>query len=239
MRIVTWNCGGALRRKWHLLEPLHADVMVIQECEDPGRAKDPAYAEWADRCVWVGPTKNKGIGVFVRQGVTVQPLVLDLGPLELFLPCLLNGELPLLAVWTRQANSPTFGYIGQLWKFLQLHRDFLMHPKALLVGDLNSNARWDVWDRWWNHSDVVRDLAGCGLRSAYHDHHGVPQGAESHATFYLQRNRQKAYHIDYVFAADKWATRSAELGCPEVWLQYSDHMPLVVDLEDQGEPSDT
>lgn len=231
MRVVTWNCAGALRRKWSLLTELGADLAVIQECEDPAMVQDGAYREWATGHAWAGPTKNKGLGVFPRPGLNVRPIALDLGRLELFLPCLVNDEWPLLAAWTRQAESPTFGYIGQLWKLLQAHNAFLRHPGAMLIGDLNSNARWDVWDRWWNHSDVVRDLDALGLRSTYHAHRGEPQGAEQAPTFYLQRNLAKPYHIDYTFAGPQWVVRHVEVGTPERWLQHSDHMPVVVDLE--------
>lgn len=231
MRVVTWNCGGAFRRKWHLLDAFQADLIVVQECEDPARTKDDAYLAWADGHIWVGPTKNKGIGVFPKRGARVSTVELDLGRLELFLPCMVNGELPLLATWTRQANSPTFGYIGQLWKLLQAHSEFLVHPGAMLMGDLNSNARWDVWDRWWNHSDVVRDLEGLGLKSAYHVDRRESQGGESLPTFYLQRKLAKPYHIDYVFAGPQWSVTRTSIEAPEVWLSHSDHMPVVVDLE--------
>lgn len=147
MRVVTWNCAGAFRRKWSLLAGLNADVAVIQECEDPARAQDSAHSEWATGHAWVGPTKNKGLGVFPRTGVKVTTTALEFGRLELFLPCLVNDDWPLLTTWTRQADSPTFGYIGQLWKLLQAHSAFLRHPGAMVVGDLNSNTRWDVWDR--------------------------------------------------------------------------------------------
>jgi hypothetical protein len=42
---------------------------------------------------------------------------MDLMPLQLFLPCLVAGDWPLLATWTKQASSPNFGYIVQLGKF--------------------------------------------------------------------------------------------------------------------------
>lgn len=170
IKLVTWNCNGDLRRKFQALERFDAELLVIQECEDPEQSKDSAYLDWAGHYLWTGPSKNKGIGVFARKGrdLDLEPLFLE--PLRLFLPCRVDGIWPLLATWTQHANSPTFGYIGQLRKFLQAYRDFLNHGKAVLAGDLNSNVRWDKWDRWWNHSDVVNDLAAMGLRSVYHQH---------------------------------------------------------------------
>jgi exonuclease III len=158
MRIVSWNCNGALRNKLHRLQALNADLCIIQECEDPLRCASEDYKSWAHNYLWVGANKNRGLGVFARSGIQLEAVPLDTAPLELFLPCKVMGSISLLAAWTREANSPTFRYIGQLWKFLQKHEQFLAAENAALIGDLNSNACWDVWDRWWNHSDVVRQL---------------------------------------------------------------------------------
>lgn len=231
LRVATWNCNGAFRKKWEAVDALDPDILVVQECEDPGRTTDNAYKAWASNYLWTGLTKNKGIGVFVRNGLTLSAVTLDYRPLQLFLPVMVNGVWPLLATWTMQANSPTFGYIGQLWKFLQAHKDFLRHPAAMLVGDLNSNAKWDVWDRWWNHSDVVKELADLGLQSHYHRHFEEAQGRESSPTFYMQRKVDKPYHIDYVFGGPEWAIESVEVGQVSDWLHHSDHMPVVVDLK--------
>jgi len=38
MKIVVWNCNGAFRNKYHLLENMKADILVIQDCEDPSRS---------------------------------------------------------------------------------------------------------------------------------------------------------------------------------------------------------
>ncbi len=156
---------------------------------------------------------------------------LALTPLELFLPCRINGATPLLAAWTREAGSPTFRYIGQLWKLLQRHSRFLEAENAILIGDLNSNFCWDVTDRWWNHMDVVRELHNMGLRSAYHHFTGEKQGQEVTPTFYMYRRKDRPYHIDYAFVSQSLLTDAAfSIGDPCFWLEISDHMPLLVKL---------
>lgn len=231
LTVVTWNCNGAFRKKHKALEVFDADILVIQECEDPLKAKDTEYIEFAQNYLWVGPTKNKGLGVFAKPGMRLEAVPMELEPLELFLPVRVNGEWPLLATWTRQANSPNFRYIGQLWKLLQRDKSVLQHPSAALIGDLNSNKRWDEWDRWWNHSDVVRELQELGLESAYHQFFEEPQGEETKPTLFLQRNLAKAYHIDYGFFGSAWRVKHVEVGQAENWLSISDHMPVIFKLE--------
>ena len=101
----------------------------------------------------------------------------------------------------------------------------------MLVGDLNSNVIWDEWDRWWNHSDVVRELEDLGLQSCYHRHFSERQGQELQPTFYLHRKPEKPYHIDYGFAGPQWAVQHVEVGAVADWLEESDHMPMVFELE--------
>ena len=68
-------------------------------------------------------------------------------------------------------------------------------------GDLNSNAKWEVWERWWIHSDVINDLEKLGIVSVYHLRLNEQQGKESHPIFYMQHNLDKHYPIDYLFAS--------------------------------------
>ena len=39
MRIITWNCNGALRKKFKGLLDYNADLLVIQECENRRKHK--------------------------------------------------------------------------------------------------------------------------------------------------------------------------------------------------------
>ena len=146
--------------------------------------------------------------------------------MKYFLPCSINNCFNLLGTWCHGANSPTFGYIGQLWKYLQLHKSKL--GQCAVIGDLNSNVIWDKWDRWWNHSDVVRELGELKIESLYHKYFNECPGKETRPTFYLHRNHQKAYHIDYIFGSDKFLNSLTliNIGEKDPWLGISDHMPV-------------
>jgi exonuclease III len=244
MKIVTWNCNGALRTKLDKLDLLDADIYIIQECEDP-KTSTQRYREWAGKYLWVGTNKNKGIGVFPKKGNIVSALnwhgkftingidtrhsstQWTTSDLKLFLPFALNNHFTILGVWTKGNDSEAFGYIGQLWKFIQIHRKDLNQKNTLIVGDFNSNSIWDKPDRWWSHSGVVNELEYLNLKSVYHTQYNEYHGSESQPTFYLQKNLAKPYHIDYVFVSlDLLNQSSLRVGNFSNWLKVSDHMPI-------------
>ena len=231
MKIITWNCNGAFRNKYENLSAFSADIYVIQECEDPARANNEGYSKWRQNHLWIGDNKNKGLGIFAKDDIDLTPLnwpnQYQDHIVKYFLPCRINQEFNLLAVWAHYNNSPTFGYIGQFWKYLQVNKS--RFEDIIILGDLNSNKIWDKWDRWWNHSNVIEQLEETGIESLYHHFNQELQGEETLPTFFLQRNKRKTYHIDYVFASNnlKESLEKIEIGKIERWLALSDHLPII------------
>ena len=225
MKIVTWNCNGALRKKYEALEEFDADLLIVQECEDPAQSPK-RYAEWAGDYLWTGGSKNKGIGVFAKNGISIETLDWPDGELQQFLPCCINDQFNLLAVWTM--HSSTFQYIGQFWKYLQLNKERIAVTDTVICGDFNSNVCWDKKNRHWNHCDVVRELGELDIHSMYHELFGENQGEESKPTLFMQRKLNRPYHIDYTFMSKALMDGgSIEVGSPARWLELSDHMPIM------------
>lgn len=201
MKIVSWNCNGALRNKFEYISSLKADIYIIQECEDPSKTNNIKYREWSSNYFWIGDSKNKGLGIFAKPSVQLKLLEWSDAykdhSVKYFLPCMVNNSFQLLGVWTHKNNSPNFGYMGQFWKYL--HNNLELFEHIIIAGDFNSNRIWDQWDRWWNHSDVIKILEEKNIKSLYHLTTLEEQGKESCPTFYLQKNEGKPYHIDYFF----------------------------------------
>ena len=119
MKIVTWNCGGAFRNKFHELDEFDADILIIQECENPAKSTK-AFLSWAGDFLWVGDSAHKGIGVFPRKRNTVKSLSWhgqfrisgvnskktalewSTSDLKIFLPFTINDSLTVLGVWTKE-----------------------------------------------------------------------------------------------------------------------------------------
>lgn len=113
MKIVSWNCNGVLRKKFKHISSFNADIYVIQECEDPSKTSDKAYEQWCKNHLWIGDSKNKGLGIFARPSINLELLNWsDLyrdHSVKYFLPCAVNNSFQRLGVWTHRNNSPNFG----------------------------------------------------------------------------------------------------------------------------------
>ena len=110
-----------------------------------------------------------------------------------------------------------FRYIGQLWKFIQLHRAALSAQPTAIVGDLNSNVCWDK--RLGGTIAMWSEGGGSWPGERLSPLSGISPRLGDRADVLLQRNLRKPYHIDYAFAPVPWLTSSsAWIGEPEQWV---------------------
>lgn len=100
------------------------------------------------------------------------------------------------------------------------------------MGDFNSNSIWDKPKRIWNHSDVVKELENLNIHSLYHCFNNMKQGNEIDPTFFLQKNLNKPYHIDYIFGSPYFKNNleKIEIGKIENWIPISDHLPMICEF---------
>ena len=231
MKLITWNCQGAFRKKAEIILSHKPDILVVQECEHPDKLVFNSSIERPKDFHWYGDNIHKGLGIYSYSDYRFE-LLPDFNPeFRYILPFRVTGhgqKFTLFAIWAmNNTDNYEARYIGQIWLAINYYTTLLDNP-TILIGDFNSNKIWDYKDRVGNHSDVVRKLADKNIHSIYHRHYKAEQGKEKHPTFFLQRKQNKPYHIDYCFAsagiADK--IREVEIGTYENWTEHSDHSPL-------------
>jgi endonuclease/exonuclease/phosphatase family metal-dependent hydrolase len=123
-------------------------------------------------------------------------------------------------------------YIGQVFRALEVYRDWIGEQDTILMGDFNSNKQFDRKRPVNNHSAVVASLKEHGIASTYHHFYNEAQGEESWPTQFMNRDRSRSFHLDYCFLPESWLPRitSLQIGSYADWVSLSDHCPLRVDL---------
>jgi exonuclease III len=79
------------------------------------------------------------------------------------------------------------------------------------------------------YSDCVNELLEIEIESVYHFLSKVTHGEEIDKTFFQYKNKDKGYHIDYIFSYKNFIlnTLNFEIKKFEEWIEYSDHVPLL------------
>lgn len=236
MKLITWNCQGAFRKKANVILQYRPDILVIQECEHPDKLLFDSITQQPNDFLWFGDNKHKGLGIFSYSDYKFQLLEQHNADIKIISPISVTGgqlDFTLFAIWANNPYDRDGQYIEQVWKAVNLYDHLLNNGRTILTGDFNSNKIWDRPRRIANHSTVVSKLAEKNIYSVYHRRFNQEQGKEINPTFFLQRNRDKPYHIDYCFtSADLYdKVKDFEIGTFENWITYSDHTPLIIDFD--------
>ena len=181
---------------------------------------------------WIGHNEHKGLGIFVPTNSTIESVNWAITECYYFLPVKTSNDLIIRGAWTRGGKSKSVSYAAQLTRFLDSHIDRIDPERTILIGDLNSSFQFDKRrDKHYNHTKNTSRLDEVGLQSLYHYQTKEAQGFETKPTFYMYRHRDKPYHIDYAYLPKPYLeSASIEIGDPRDWLQYSDHIPLFINL---------
>ncbi len=233
VKIITWNCNMAFRKKAALVLAYQPDILVIPECEHPDKLKFPPGVPTPTDVLWFGTNTNKGLGIFSYSSYRFKVHKTHNPDLKMIIPITVKGpgeKFILYAIWANNPTDPDGQYVEQVWKAIHHYDKLLSGKRTILAGDFNSNTRWDRKYRIGNHTHVVKKLEEKGVHSCYHWYHKQLQGCEQHPTHYLYRHRDKPYHLDYCFVSADMVQKidAVEIGDYEYWTQFSDHVPVMV-----------
>ncbi|MEP6713424.1 MAG: endonuclease/exonuclease/phosphatase family protein [Ferruginibacter sp.] len=236
MKIITWNCNMAFRKKAVFILKHEPDILIVPECEHPDKLIFPADTPKPTDILWFGKNHNKGLAIFSYSNFRFTVLDNHNKDLQMIIPiAVTNGKFNfnLFAIWANNPTDRDGQYIEQVWKAVNHYDSLLKATKTIIAGDFNSNTIWDRKRREGNHSNVVKFLESKGIFSTYHLHHKQAQGTEEHPTLYLYRHQDKPYHIDYCFVSADMAEKleSVEIGDYDFWTKYSDHVPVIVTFD--------
>ncbi len=236
MRVIEWNCHMAFRKKNARVLDKKPDLVVIPECENEQKLKFGKLTPTPNDFLWYGDNKNMGLGIFSYGDYqfSVHP---NYNPdYKIIVPVVVTNaesEFLLLAVWANNREDRNARYVEQVWKAIHYYDHLIAEEHVMILGDLNSSVVFDKKHRIGNHTDVVKVLGDIGIRSLYHSFYEEVQGKESQPTFFMQKNIDKPYHIDYCFTSDCISSKlqQYDVGEYDKWIGFSDHMPLIIDFK--------
>ena len=233
MKIVSWNCNGGFRRKFKVLFDAYpdADLFMVQECENPDYYNSRDFKALFQNGFHVGTPdySMKGIGVFSPKCSWLRRVKCKYGnPLHMLGYAFfeMDNTQKMLAVW------PHGKYVEELIDFFQLNES-LFTKDLLIMGDTNSCSVFNNHHPKSKNHDVLVDLLkGKGLVDAYNYCTGDVEGEEVIPTFYLQRKKDKPYHLDRCFVAPERIFSFKVAEDHDYWLSLSDHIPVEIVIKD-------
>ncbi|MCB4204966.1 endonuclease/exonuclease/phosphatase family protein [Deferribacterales bacterium Es71-Z0220] len=236
MKIIEWNCRGAFRNKNKKILSLAPDILVVPECENGEKLKFGKLTPKPNDFFWYGDNPNKGVGIFSYSDYNFE-LIKEFNPkYKYIIPLKVTGKntsFILFAIWAmNNKENKRESYIGQIWLAINYYENLLSNKNIILIGDFNSNKKWDSKPRVGNHTDVVNKLKEKNIYSLYHKKTGIEHGDEIHPTFYMHHKTEKRYHIDYCFASEEIINRGFDLSIGEAneWTKLSDHVPFIIEI---------
>jgi len=234
MRIISWNCNGGYGKKIDKILELDPDIAVIQECESLERLRSSCRDKIPSKSFWFSESdKNKGVGIFFHSEFGIFSME-HYSFIEFVIPMKIKKdfEFYLFSVWAMAPKEKGKTYTFQIERALKRYKDILANNHSIFIGDFNSPHIEKPVEK--TEFMVVDEFEKLGIFSAYHKFHKKEYGEHSHHTFYWNKKKDFTHMLDYCFASKAIidGVRNVEVGTYEDWIEFSDHCPLVVDIEE-------
>jgi len=214
----------AFRNKSDAILKHKPDLLILQECSKADIENSSALFKH-----WVGNNPHKGLGVLgftnhsFRIADNYNETIHWAIPIE-------SDTVDVLAMWAHKDTGQT--YVEGLLNALAHYDSLLRKDTGLFIGDMNNNVRWDhKTKKEWQWATYIEELRKLDKHSVWHKTKGEEHGLESVSTLFWYRQPERGYHIDYVFGSEALIQDAKlEIGAHEDWLMHSDHVPLVLDI---------
>lgn len=232
MKIISWNCNMAFRKKHAQILASKLDLLIVIECESKDKLEEALDGLAYKEILWFGDNIHKGIAL-IRFGDFKLKLHNSYSEeYRYILPFVLTAKkkINLFVIWAMpHETNRQKSYVGQVWAASKYYEK-LLKKECVLIGDFNSNSIWDHQRKEGNHKDLVEFLAKKNIYSLYHKKYKEEHGAESIATQFMYRHQDKPYHLDYCFASESLTSKKTDIsiGSYDEWIGLSDHMPVIV-----------
>lgn len=227
----------AFRKKASVVLANKPDILVVVECEHLEKLVYTTDTIKSTDSLWFGKNQHKGLAIFSYGNYRFRVLENHNESFKMIIPIEVTGgpfTFNLFLIWAYNPDDNDGRYITQVWKAITHYDELITDRPTMLIGDFNSNTIWDYKKhRMGSHSSVVKQLEDKKIFSTYHIHHKQKQGTEEHPTFYMYRHNHRPYHIDYCFVSEDLLdkVKSVEVGNYNDWIQYSDHVPLILEFD--------
>jgi hypothetical protein len=226
LRVATWNTGRhSPAAKLDHLAHLSPDVAVLPEFDRLPMTRPDGLSSFVE----LGQPGEFGIGAAGWDGWNVSPA--DVTPIagEVMGAVDVDGPVrfKLVAVWAYLSGSPK---VNPVIEALDAWSDWYADQPLVVAGDFNTGGQWTSKRRGpLSHYPIVDRLVDLGLQSTYHTHHGLAQGDHEEPTHW--NSNGGAYTVDHIFAPKDWRPVNVLVGPERPWRHWSDHAPLLADLE--------
>lgn len=238
MRVLVWNCSLSLRKKIDLVMRLSPDIAIIGNSEFPDRLYPKESRVKISNSLWFGNERNCGLGVYSFGKWHVQPHEMYTSSEKTVVPIecsYADFSIMLIAIQgTHSKGKSGYGHPLVAYETARSCISAIGRRTAILAGEFGeaAAATWHDSSETGGFDDIQRILANHDLRSCYHSFTREAPGREKTPTLFEGRDLSRPAHTTYCFASTDllMGLQDVQAGAAETWIDYGEHMPLVVDF---------